>query len=1154
MRLRAKVWMTIVAVCVALTVYEIPNARLIWRYARMVNRGFDSPESEQDIKSRLTDALVAADPEAADVLVYCLAEPSDEDLAGLVARYPDNEFFLAQLAKRLTEADLVDPRAALSLADRLVALAPDNAHYRYMKGWILLSEPWRPGRGRHALEQFELGNALGQFYLPHSKYKQRLDALCDKAGLGPLDRRRATPSETGVYWEFVKCMHSWYGPHTKLDAKLADSLSMAAAEIGSRLLDHAQDAGDLESSAFLLRQAEGARLRRLNLSESELQQIRFRFSQAIEIQELAGRWFHEILSLVLGLAKIVLAAAVPLLVLSQLPLVWLFVVIVNCLRRWAKHARVGVKAYILFVIGLSGIFGLLILLGLLNERFGVMPYWALACLGPAMIVWIALWLLARIYPVDHARFRRARRWAALVCGLLWVAGTVLWAVENASVFNSGDAAEWLGFLGVVLGWSALCVVIWAVAAYRHHVFRAIPYDRLLHNRFVQLLLVLLLMTGVTVLLRPIPVAPAISVFFTILFAALVATHAPRGRLIFIDGLRRFFGKEGEIVLTRTKIAHIVSTVLVVCWLPVLAAIHISAAKWRRLDIALTDPLSFYRPLPQATRETYERVLSRKDSAQSGARLPAKLRQAADTRKHLYLATPEDMSAIIAEGEASGTPLSDTTLRWLLRICGHDVRPVILKALKDPNAEDVLIIRAKWADRSVKGQLERIFELKLAELIEIASRPKIGRKLRSEVQALRERSLRLFRPGTSERQIEDRHQSQPQSELGSLLLMADALACISQRREAEARYHRLLGGLEEYGPLPRFIPTGQESFVLASTRDYLGQLVKCTEDASPSTSEARQPPNAIDAKGANAADVLIAKAQSGDESVKEKLEEIFESRLGLLFEVASQQGAEKELLPPLLHIAGALAFVSDPQEAQDRFSRFMEPLVEATRQSHNPPAGRSFWSTLYDRDYEILFYRSLEGVPRPNATALFKTYVQQIGLADLFEGSEFLDVIGRLADRELAEQIFEKVTESPPTEDSYDIPVGEPFNILDLERIKHPKDVSHKFLETIFPQLGEESIPLLLQHLDSDHDQLRAFVVWCLTTLRYEWPAEQVRALQGDPFWKVRLNALFVYAADELETALDDESSIVQVVAQTLRGSRRAKPQSSPATEQTGRGE
>ena len=36
MRVRTKVWIAIIAVCVALTVYEIPNARLVWRYERPV--------------------------------------------------------------------------------------------------------------------------------------------------------------------------------------------------------------------------------------------------------------------------------------------------------------------------------------------------------------------------------------------------------------------------------------------------------------------------------------------------------------------------------------------------------------------------------------------------------------------------------------------------------------------------------------------------------------------------------------------------------------------------------------------------------------------------------------------------------------------------------------------------------------------------------------------------------------------------------------------------------------------------------------------------------------------------------------------------------------------------------------------------------------
>ena len=82
-------------------------------------------------------------------------------------------------------------------------------------------------------------------------------------------------------------------------------------------------------------------------------------------------------------------------------------------------------------------------------------------------------------------------------------------------------------------------------------------------------------------------------------------------------------------------------------------------------------------------------------------------------------------------------------------------------------------------------------------------------------------------------------------------------------------------------------------------------------------------------------------------------------------------------------------------------------------------------------------------------------------------------------------------------------------------------------------MDKESIPLLLKHLDSDNEQLRAFIVWRLTSLGYEWTIEQIGILLKDDNWKVRLNVLFACEEDDLETALDDESGVVRVVAQIL---------------------
>lgn len=137
-------------------------------------------------------------------------------------------------------------------------------------------------------------------------------------------------------------------------------------------------------------------------------------------------------------------------------------------------------------------------------------------------------------------------------------------------------------------------------------------------------------------------------------------------------------------------------------------------------------------------------------------------------------------------------------------------------------------------------------------------------------------------------------------------------------------------------------------------------------------------------------------------------------------------------------------------------------------------------------------------------------------------------------------ILETVIESPPVEESYDIPVGRTVSVFETKLQKHIKDVSHRFLEAIYPHLNEESIPLLLEHLDSNNEQLRAFVVWRLTSLGYEWPRERLDALLKDGCWKVRLNALFAFDADDLKAALDDENGVVRVIAQILGKSRQNK--------------
>ncbi len=243
-------------------------------------------------------------------------------------------------------------------------------------------------------------------------------------------------------------------------------------------------------------------------------------------------------------------------------------------------------------------------------------------------------------------------------------------------------------------------------------------------------------------------------------------------------------------------------------------------------------------------------------------------------------------------------------------------------------------------------------------------------------------------------------------------------------------------------------------------------------------------------------------------------------------------------------------MSDPQEAVARFSRVMD-LVAPAQDDRNRPGLKQSAGTLLEvwaGEYrECLFYRTLTGVPPPHVTALLKDYMQRRQLPHPFDETEFLDVFCRAGDRELAEWIFRKVAESPPIKVSYeyldDIPIGRPVHISEVQKLKRKaktRNDSYRYLEPIYPYLGEESIPLLLKHIDSDNEQLRAFVVWRLTSLGYEWISEQLGTLLKDDNWKVRLNALFACDADELKTALDDENGIVRVIALTLNQTQKNK--------------
>jgi len=271
-----------------------------------------------------------------------------------------------------------------------------------------------------------------------------------------------------------------------------------------------------------------------------------------------------------------------------------------------------------------------------------------------------------------------------------------------------------------------------------------------------------------------------------------------------------------------------------------------------------------------------------------------------------------------------------------------------------------------------------------------------------------------------------------------------------------------------------------------------------------------------------------------------------------------QGLEPESLGPgpsrlesLLDSAGVLARISDGQEAEDRLSPLMEAVVQKASETPNPPApfeafaaetpearqeARKRDEAYYERRNLVqTFWEALGVLPKPRAARLLTFYLQQTQFADLAfhrDLEETAEVISRLADDQLAEKVFLRVIASPPVQESYDVPIGRALR-ADEAFPKRREDFSHVFLEAVYASLSDAAVPLLVEHLDADNDQLRAFVVWRLTSLGYEWSAAQLRTLRQDQCWKVRLNLLFADDAELLERARADPNRVVRVVAQAL---------------------
>lgn len=203
-----------------------------------------------------------------------------------------------------------------------------------------------------------------------------------------------------------------------------------------------------------------------------------------------------------------------------------------------------------------------------------------------------------------------------------------------------------------------------------------------------------------------------------------------------------------------------------------------------------------------------------------------------------------MATTIAERRASGKPISDGKLLMFLRRAGHDTRPVLRGAMRDPNALDVLLVRAKWGDPDVKDRLAQSFEEKITRFTSIISGQEVetgkvsgGFFYTEMMDVMMGISTRGSQKASDPNRPHSPSDGSDTSVVASLLPIADALACISDRRDASARYDRIfefLTGMPTYVMFLQLATSRQgetQTGKEPSARELLGLLAESVRNTT-----------------------------------------------------------------------------------------------------------------------------------------------------------------------------------------------------------------------------------------------------------------------------------------------------------------------------------
>lgn len=458
------IWIGLLGLGIGAAVYEAPNVVLNLRYYRNT-----FTRVEDNVERAVPDRLITDDREAGEILRYAIRRYADYagrgDLKTLTAKYPQNEFFLSELAAALAESKNTEPEEVQGIADRLLPLDPNNAYYRYFKGWLLLETEGGKQRVAEALEQFELGNRLPRFAMPYSKYKARVDRIAERAALDRWDRpqtRKFYSSQTSIITEPLGWEH--------VDAAQADQLIAAGSTMADRIIRNAYDVDSLTVGGRMMESIEETRLRTPGLSESQRREAKKRQDVARTIETLNVRWGRDLWLTFPSMQ-------------NMMPWLILIMLLAAFIRRRSLllEAQDATKTTASAGMATGGI--MLIALALFMVFHGWHSSLHMNFLwkeGPWIIFWFS-WIgysefLAHAVAARNNPSRSIWRRLEIAFALLWLNGTILLLINHSEFLWSGRFAGWPRSLPFMAVWLVFCGLLWVSTRDPKPVFGRISYS------------------------------------------------------------------------------------------------------------------------------------------------------------------------------------------------------------------------------------------------------------------------------------------------------------------------------------------------------------------------------------------------------------------------------------------------------------------------------------------------------------------------------------------------------------------------------------------------------------------------------------------------------------------------------------------------------